>query len=89
MGWRTGGRLGSWSQALGDLVRALSRGIPSHFVQLLEKYGQAIDFEITGYPTTFYLDPGGLIQYKREGFEEDGYEHQTAIRIDALRGAGT
>ena len=58
------------------------------FPVLLDDEGQAIDFEITGYPTTFYLDPDGLIQYKREGFEEDGYEHQTAIRIDALRRDG-
>ena len=58
------------------------------FPVLLDDEGQAIDFEITGYPTTFYLDPGGLIQYKRGGFEEDGYEHQTTIRIDALRGGG-
>ncbi len=55
------------------------------FPVLLDDEGQAIDFEITGYPTTFFLDPDGLIQYRREGFEEDGYEHQTAIRIDALR----
>ncbi len=55
------------------------------FPVLLDDEGQAIDFEITGYPTTFFVDPGGLIQYRREGFEEDGYEHQTAIRIDALR----
>lgn len=55
------------------------------FPVLLDDEGQAIDFEITGYPTTFFLDPDGLIQYRREGFEEDGYERQTAIRIDALR----
>lgn len=55
------------------------------FPVLLDNEGKAIDFEITGYPTTFFLDPDGLIQYRREGFEEDGYEHQTAIRIDALR----
>ena len=58
------------------------------FPVLLDDEGQAIDFEITGYPTTFFLDPDGLIQYRREGFEEDGYEHQTAIRIDALRVGG-
>ena len=59
------------------------------FPVLLDDEGQAIDFEITGYPTTFFLDPGGLIQYRREGFEEDGYEHHTAIRIDVLRADGT
>lgn len=58
------------------------------FPVLLDDEGQAIDFEIIGYPTTFFLDPDGLIQYRREGFEEDGYEHQTAIRIDALRVGG-
>ena len=57
------------------------------FPVLLDDEGQAIDFEITGYPTTFFLDADGRIQYRREGFEEDGYEHQTAIRIDALRRA--
>ncbi len=55
------------------------------FPVLLYDEGKAVDFEILGYPTTLFLDPDGLIQYRREGFEEDGYEHQTAIRIDALR----
>ena len=58
------------------------------FPVLLDDEGKAVDFEILGYPTTFFLDPDGLIQYRREGFEEDGYEHQTAIRIDALRAVG-
>ena len=58
------------------------------FPVLLDDEGKAVDFEILGYPTTFFLDPDGLIQYRRAGFEEDGYEHQTAIRIDALRGGG-
>ena len=58
------------------------------FPVLLDDEGKAMDFEILGYPTTFFLDPDGLIQYRREGFEEDGYEHQTAIRIDALRAVG-
>ena len=58
------------------------------FPVLLDDEGRAVDFEVLGWPTTFYLDPGGLIQYRREGFEEDGYEHQTAIRIDALRAGG-
>ncbi len=55
------------------------------FPVLLDDEGKAVDFEILGYPTTLFLDPDGLIQYRREGFEEEGYEHQTAIRIDALR----
>ena len=55
------------------------------FPVLLDDEGRAVDFEILGYPTTLFLDPDGLIQYRREGFYEDGYEHQTAIRIDALR----
>ena len=59
------------------------------FPVLLDDEGKAVDFEILGYPTTLFLDPEGLIQYRREGFEEDGYEHQTAIRIDALRADGT
>ena len=58
------------------------------FPVLLDDEGQAVDFEILGYPTTFYLDPDGLIQFKREGFYEAGYERQTAIRIDALRAGG-
>ena len=58
------------------------------FPVLLDDEGKAVDFEILGYPTTFFLDPDGLIQYRRAGFEEDGYEHQTAIRIDALRAGG-
>ncbi len=59
------------------------------FPVLLDDQGKAVDFRILGYPTTLYLDPDGLIQYRREGFYEDGYEHQTAIRIDALRAGGT
>ncbi|MYI06663.1 MAG: redoxin domain-containing protein, partial [Gemmatimonadetes bacterium] len=58
------------------------------FPVLLDDEGRAVDFEVLAWPTTFYLDPDGLIQYRREGFEEDGYEHQTAIRIDALRAGG-
>lgn len=55
------------------------------FPVLLDDEGKAVDFEILGYPTTLFLDPDGLIQFRREGFEETGYEHQTTIRIDALR----
>ena len=55
------------------------------FPVLVDDEGKAVDFEVVGYPTTFFLDPDGLIQFRREGFEEDGYERQTAIRIDALR----
>ncbi len=58
------------------------------FPVLLDDEGKAVDFEILGYPTTFFLDPDGLIQYRREGFDGQGYEHQTAIRIDALRAGG-
>ena len=58
------------------------------FPVLLDDEGTAIDFKILGYPTTFFLDPAGLIQYRREGFEAEGYKHQTAIRIDALRAGG-
>lgn len=58
------------------------------FPVLLDDEGRAVDFKVLAWPTTFYLDPDGLIQYRREGFEEDGYEHQTAIRIDALRAGG-
>ena len=42
-------------------------------------------YEILGYPTTFYLDHAGMIQFKRAGFEESGYEEGVARRIDALR----
>ena len=55
------------------------------FPVLFDDEGKAVDFEILGYPTTFFLDPDGLIQFRREGYDEDGYERQTAIRIDALR----
>ena len=55
------------------------------FPVLFDDEGRNLDFEVSGYPTTFFLDPDGLIQFRREGFYEDGYERQTAIRIDALR----
>ena len=55
------------------------------FPVLFDDEGRNLDFEVSGYPTTFFLDPDGLIQFRREGFQEDGYERQTAIRIDALR----
>ena len=55
------------------------------FPVLFDDQGRAQDFEILGYPTTFYLDPDGLIQYRRQGFVEAGYERENAIRIDALR----
>ena len=55
------------------------------FPVLFDEQGLALDYEILGYPTTFYLDQEGLIQFKREGFEESGYEEGVARRIDALR----
>ena len=55
------------------------------FPVLFDDEAKAIDFAVLAYPTTFFLDPDGLIQYRREGFYEDGYARQTAIRIDALR----
>ena len=55
------------------------------FPVLFDEQGLALDFEILGYPTTLYLDPAGIIQFKREGFEESGYEAGVARRIDALR----
>ncbi|WP_420438654.1 redoxin domain-containing protein [Candidatus Palauibacter sp.] len=55
------------------------------FPVLFDEQGLALDYEILGYPTTFYLDQAGLIQFKREGFEESGYEEGVARRIDALR----
>ena len=55
------------------------------FPVLFDERGLALDYEILGYPTTFYLDQAGLIQFKREGFEESGYEEAVARRIDALR----
>ena len=59
------------------------------FPVLVDTEGSALDFEVLGYPTTFYLDPDGMIQFKRTGFDADGYERQTSIRIDALRRSGT
>ena len=58
------------------------------FPVLLDDEGRADDFEVLVWPTTLYLDPSGLIQFKREGFSKAGYEHQTAIRIEALRRSG-
>ncbi len=55
------------------------------FPVLFDEQGLALDYEILGYPTTLYLDQAGLIQFKRERFEESGYEEGVARRIDALR----
>ncbi|WP_420448909.1 redoxin domain-containing protein [Candidatus Palauibacter sp.] len=55
------------------------------FPVLFDEQGLALDYEILGYPTTFYLDQAGFIQFKREGFEESGYEEGVARRVDALR----
>lgn len=55
------------------------------FPVLFDEQGLALDYEILGYPTTFYLDQAGTIQFKRAGFEESGYEEGVARRIDALR----
>ena len=76
---------GSPREGVSELLRENGYTFPV----LLDDEGKAVDFEILGYPTTFYLDPDGLIQYRRAGFEEDEYEHQTAIRIDALRSTGS
>ncbi|WP_420633473.1 redoxin domain-containing protein [Candidatus Palauibacter sp.] len=56
------------------------------FPVLFDEQGLALDYEILGYPTTFYLDQAGVIQFKREGFEESGYEEGVARRIEALQG---
>ena len=58
------------------------------FPVLFDDGGYATDFGISAFPTTLYLDPDGVIQYKREGFGEDGYERQTSMLIDALRRVG-
>ena len=55
------------------------------FPVLFDDEGRNLDFEVSAYPSTFFLDPDGLIQFRHEGFSEDGYERQTAIRVDALR----
>ena len=55
------------------------------FPVLFDDEGKSLDFEVSGYPTTFFLDPDGLIQFRREGFYEGQYEREAAIRIDALR----
>ena len=55
------------------------------FPVMFDEQGLALDYEILGYPTTFYLDQAGVIQFKREGFEEPGYAEGVARRIDALR----
>ncbi|MDE2662451.1 MAG: TlpA disulfide reductase family protein [Gemmatimonadota bacterium] len=56
------------------------------FPVLFDEQGLALDYEVLGYPTTFYLDQAGFIQFKRGGFVESGYEGGVARRIDALRG---
>ncbi|WP_419941132.1 TlpA disulfide reductase family protein [Candidatus Palauibacter sp.] len=56
------------------------------FPVLFDEQGLALDFEILGYPTTLYLDQGGTIQFKRQGFSPSGYESGVVRRIDALRG---
>ena len=56
------------------------------FPVLFDEQGLALDYEILGYPTTFYLDQAGVIQFKRAGFEESGYEEGVARRIKALQG---
>lgn len=55
------------------------------FPVLFDEQGLALDYEILGYPTTLYLDQTGMIQFKRVGFAENGYEEGVARRIDALR----
>ncbi len=55
------------------------------FPVLFDEQGLALDYEILGYPTTLYLDRAGMIQFKREGFVESGYEEGVARRIGALR----
>ena len=55
------------------------------FPVLFDEQGLALDYQILAYPTTLYLDPTGLIQFKREGFDETDYESGVARRIDALR----
>ncbi|MDE2654050.1 MAG: TlpA disulfide reductase family protein [Gemmatimonadota bacterium] len=72
-----------------DAVAEVLSGGGYTFPVLLDDEGRAVDFKVLAYPTTFYLGPNGLIQYRREGFHEEEYEHQTAIRIDALRAAGS
>ena len=58
------------------------------FPVLFDDGGYAIDFGIGALPTTLYMDPDGVIQFKREGFGEDGYERQTSVLIDALKSPG-
>ncbi len=55
------------------------------FPVLFDEQGLALDYEILAYPTTLYVDRSGLIQFKREGFEESDYEEGVARRIGALR----
>ncbi len=55
------------------------------FPVLFDEQDLALKYEIIGYPTTFYLDQAGVIQFKRQGFRASGYEAGVARRIDALR----
>ena len=72
---------GSSRESVSDMLSESGSAFPI----LLDDEGKALDFDVLAYPTTFFLDPDGLIQFRTEGFREDGYERRTVIRIDALR----
>ena len=76
---------GSTPETVGEILSESGYTFPV----LLDTGGSALDFGVLGYPTTFYLDPDGVIQLKRTGFDADGYERQTSVRIDALRRSRT
>ena len=76
---------GSTPETVGEILSKSGYTFPV----LLDTGGSALDFGVLGYPTTFYLDPDGVIQFKRTGFGAAGYERQTSVRIDALRRSRT
>ena len=55
------------------------------FPVLFADAGLALDFEILAYPTTLYVDPGGVIRFLEQGYRPAGYAELMRSRIDALR----
>ncbi|WP_419860363.1 redoxin domain-containing protein [Candidatus Palauibacter sp.] len=55
------------------------------FPVLFDEGGLALDYRIFAYPTTFYVDPDGVIRFMDQGYRPAGYAERLGHRIDALR----
>ena len=55
------------------------------FPVLFDEGGLALDYQILGYPTTFYVDPDGVIRFLDQGYRPAGYAERMSRRIDVLR----